>query len=556
MHSNKFPPNPTLKEGFFSRSVYEEAINRYPTVVELVKKKAKENKDKTWLIFEDGRSFTYEDIDILSDSLAGGFYELGVRENDKVAIYAYNSPEWIFSYFGILKTGAIPVTVNTGFIKDPLIYNLSASNSKFLIIDYRLLKAYKDVEIELNNIDTVIIIGNGNISYGHLPIKPYVYFDDVMAKQSSTKLEIMKYAKDPCAMILTSGTTGPSKVVVDANAQFISTALFMADAGGVTEDSTVYVYLPLFHIMALDLATISSMLANARMILVEKFTASSFWHDIKKYDVTHFHAVGPILEMLFKNPPSPLEKDHGQLVAIAYCSKEVWSLAKERFNISITGGYGSTEVGIPVSSPYNLVISGHNPPGSCGRVGPHVEVKVMDDNGRILPSGQIGEIVVRPGMPWTIFLEYYEMPKQTVEAFKGLWFHTGDAGYFDEQGYLYFVDRVKDAIRRKGENISSYEVEQVLLKNPDVVEAAVVPAPSEVGEDEVMAVIATKPGEEVSLENIFNFCLENMPSFWVPRYIRIVKGLPRTPTGRIEKFKLRNEGVTEDTYDMKNYIRK
>lgn len=259
--------------------------------------------------------------------------------------------------------------------------------------------------------------------------------------------------------------------------------------------------------------------------------------------------------MLFKLPPSALEREHGPLTAIAYSSKEVWNIAKDRFNISITGGYGSTEVGIPVSSPNNIVVSGKNPPGSCGMVGPHVEVQVMDDFGSILPSGNVGEIVVRPQIPWTVFLEYYGMAEQSLETFRGLWFHTGDAGYFDGDGYLYFVDRVKDAIRRKGENISSYEVEQVLLKNQDVIEVAVIPTPSEVGEDEVMAVIVLKPDVNAGPEGVIDYCAENMPYFWIPRFIRLAKGLPRTPTGRIEKFKLKKEGVTTDTYDMKGYIK-
>ena len=268
-----------------------------------------------------------------------------------------------------------------------------------------------------------------------------------------------------------------------------------------------------------------------------------------RYHVTHFHAVGPILEMLFKQPQDQKEKNHGLLTAVAYCSKEIWTIAQERFKIAITGGYGSTEVGIPVSAPSDINRAGKNPPGACGLVGPHVEVEIMDESGEMLPPGKAGEIVVRPKIPWTVFTEYYGMPEATAKAFQGLWFHTGDAGYFDNDGYLYFVDRLKDAIRRKGENISSYEVEQILLKNPKIAEVIVVPAPSEVGEDEVMAVIV--PGAELAPEEVIEYAKENMPHFWVPRYIRFVDNLPRTPTGKIEKFKMRKQGLTADTFDRK-----
>ncbi len=547
-----FPPILEEKKGFYPQDIYEEALRRYPTVAEMVTRKAEESGDKIWLISGEEK-YSFKEVDMLTDNLVAGFYEMGMRSGDKIAIFALNSPQWIFSYFAILKLGAIPVTVNTAFIKEPLIYNLKAAEAKYLVLDARLLEAYREVEGELDNIQSLVIIGeHQNEPFSKLH-KKYQFLEDLLTVISNPALKAVKLPKDPCAMILTSGTTGRSKVVVDSNAQFITTALFMLDAGGVTGASVVYVYLPLFHIMALDLATISSMLANATMVLVEKFSPTTFWDEVKKHHITHFHAVGPILEMLFKLPPSSLEQEHGSLTAIAYSSKEVWLEAKRRFNLSLTGGYGSTEVGIPISSPYDIVVAGENPPGSCGRVGPHVEARIMDEQGHFLPVGRTGEIVVRPKIPWTIFLEYYGMPQQTVEAFKGLWFHTGDAGYFDGEGYLYFVDRVKDAIRRRGENISSYDVEQLLLKDPQVAEAAVIPAPSEVGEDEVMAVIVPKVGVTISPQDIIDYCVENMPFFWVPRYIRIVGGLPRTPTGRIEKFKLRNESVTADTFDLAGY---
>ncbi|MCE4613983.1 MAG: AMP-binding protein [Desulfurococcales archaeon] len=552
--SNPFPPNPTSKTGFYPIEIYEEALNRYPSVSELVRKKAEENGDKTWLVFQDGDKYSYRDVDNLSNSLATAFHQDGVRETDKVAIFALNSPEWILSYFGLLKIGATPVTVNTAFIKDPLIYNLKKSDSKYLVVDSRLIKAYKDVEDKLDNISRLFIIGGNGIDPSLEPRKEYSFVNEMLNVNPDKSIQIQKYWKDPSAMILTSGTTGPSKVVVETNAQFIATALLMVDAGGINANTVNYVYLPLFHIMALDLSTLGTMLGNGKMILVERFS-TKFWDDVKKYKVTYFHAVGPILEMLLKQPSTPAEKDHDKIIAHAYASKEIWNIAQERFNILITGGYGGTEAGIPIAPTYDLVISGKVPAGSCGLVAPFIEVKIMDELGRFLPPNKVGEIVIRPSLPWTTFLEYYNMQEATVKAFRGLWFHTGDAGYFDENGFLYFVDRLKDAIRRKGENISSYEVEQILLKNPRIQGTAVVPVKSEVGEDEVMAVIIPA-SNDVTPEEIVKYSMENMPYFWVPRYIRLLDALPRTPTGRIQKFVLRREGVTEDTYDMLEFIRK
>ena len=546
-----FPPDPTLKRGFYPSEIYMEAIKRYPSIVHLIREKAKENGEKTWMIYEDGRTLSYLQIDQLTSSFAAGLKSLGIKNNDKVAIFAPNSPEWIIGYFGILKAGGIPVTVNTMFVKDPLVYNLTRSDSTYLIIDSKLLNAYLEVESKLPKIKYVITIGD-EIDYKGK--KEHVNFNDLLNSKADIKNEANPKPYETSAMILTSGTTGPSKVVAETHAQFIYTALVMIDAGGITPQSKVYVYLPLYHIMALDLATISSMLANSTMVLVERLYASRFWEDIVKYGITHFHAVGPIFDILLKQPETRFEKEHRPIVALAYSSRHIWVEAVKRFGIYISGGYGSTEAGIPVTNPYDEVISRKVPPGACGRPTPPFDVIVANDEGFPLPPGQAGEILIRPKLPWAIFKEYYNMPDKTVEAFRGLWFHTGDLGVFDENGYLYFVDRLKDAIRRRGENISSYEVEQILLKHPKIAEVAVIPAPSEVGEDEVMAVIVPK-GERLSPEEIIDYAIENMPKFWVPRYVRFTNSLPRTATGRVEKYKLREQGITEDTVDMANYIK-
>ncbi|MGO9017383.1 MAG: AMP-binding protein [Syntrophobacteraceae bacterium] len=551
MIRHAFPPKHEGRKGFYDVSIYRSALDRYPAINDLIAEKAKENEDKVWLEFQDGRTFTYREIYSKSLQLAAGLKEKGVCTGDHVAIFALNSPEWILSYFSILLLGAIPVTVNTGFMKDPLVYNLTASNAAFAVVDTRLFGKFIEIEKRVKDLKHVFLIGKHVASDTNALARPCSFVEDLLETASADLPEVKLYGKDTCTMILTSGTTGPSKVVADCHAQFITTALFLIDAGAIGPDSVVYTYLPLFHIMALDMAALASMLANAKIVLVETFNPAVFWEHVQRYGVTHFHAVGPILEMLFKQPESEIEKTHGPLTAVAYCSKEIWTTARERFKIAITGGYGSTEVGIPVSAPSAINRAGKNPPGACGFVGPHVEVEIMDERGALLPPGKAGEIVVRPKIPWTIFTEYYGMPEATATAFKGLWFHTGDAGYFDDDGYLYFVDRLKDAIRRKGENISSYEVEQILLKHPKISEVIVVPAPSELGEDEVMAVIVADSGSDLTHEEVVNYSKENMPHFWVPRYLRFVDSLPRTPTGKIEKFKMRNEGLTADTFDRK-----
>ncbi|HYW02408.1 MAG TPA: AMP-binding protein [Gammaproteobacteria bacterium] len=542
------PPQPARdpETGFWPGCVYEEVVARYPSVADLVRRKARENGERTWLTATDGRRYSYREVDDLSDRLAAGFAGLGVDRGDHVAIFACNSPEWILAWFALLKLGAAPVTVNTGFVGEPLVYNLVQSDSRFLVADARLLPALERVADRLGGIRHLVTIGPGDTQRLPWPRTP---LEELVETRPEPAAQARQRPGDCSAMILTSGTTGRSKVVVETHAQFLITALFMADVGGMDRDSVVYVYLPLFHIMALDLATVAAMLADARMVLAEQFSAGRFWQDIRRYGATHFNAVGPVLEMLLKQPPSAAERRHGPLTAIAYCSRGIWDTARERFDISITGGYGSTEVGIPVSSPRSVSAAGDNAPGSCGRVGPHVELALMDEDGGFVPHGGVGEIVVRPRLPWALFREYYRMPEQTVDAFRGLWFHTGDAGVFDADGVLYFSDRLKDSIRRRGENISSYEIEQILLGHESVQEAAVIPVPSDLGDDEVLAVVVPAR-KDFSAEALAAWAAGRMPAFWVPRYLRLVDALPRTPTGRVQKYRLRRDGVTPDTFDL------
>ncbi len=549
-----FPPDPTEKEGFYDISVYMEALERYGSIGNLVRQKAVENGNKIWLEFQDGRKFSYSDVDKMSDKIASSLIEHGISKGERIGIFAYNSPEWILSYFSILKSGAIPVTVNTAFIKDPLAYNLDVPGVSVLFLDWRLEEQFLQIADNLKKIRTVVLIGSNNREKFRNKNLAVLTYDEIISNSGNRRIDLDGKWGDPSAMILTSGTTGKSKVVVETNAQFIATAMDMIDAGGITSQSRIYVYLPLFHIMALDLATISSLLGNATMVLVEKLNPVNFWEDISRYGITHFHAVGPIFEILLKQKESEKEKNHGKLVAIAYSSGEIWNMCRERFHIFITGGYGGTESGIPVTSPYSDVIREKNPPGSCGKPAPPFEVAIVDQNDRLVRAGETGEILIRPKLPWVTFKEYYGMERETLNAFRDLWFHTGDLGRYDENGYIYFVDRAKDAIRRRGENISSFEVEQILLKHNGIRDVAVIPVKMESGDEEVMAAIVPLSGQ-LKAEDVIDYCVENMPAYWIPNYIMFMDSLPKTPTGRTEKYRIRNMDI-RGAAKMTEYISK
>ena len=223
---------------------------------------------------------------------------------------------------------------------------------------------------------------------------------------------------------------------------------------------------------------------------------------------------------------------------------DLFDAIEKRFGLTLVEGYGMSEIGLPLMNTLK-----ERKPGTCGKPWPDYEVKVVDDNGMEVGPNTPGELLMRPLKPYSMLLEYYKMPDKTVEACRDMWFHTGDYLYYDEEGYFHFVDRKKDALRRRGENISSYEVEKVINSHPAVLESAAVAAKSELGEDEVMVCVSLKPGESLTNEALLDYCQERMAYFMIPRYVRFMDQLPKTPTQRVQKYQLREEGVTPDTWD-------
>ncbi|MEE4351342.1 MAG: AMP-binding protein, partial [Desulfatiglans sp.] len=215
-----------------------------------------------------------------------------------------------------------------------------------------------------------------------------------------------------------------------------------------------------------------------------------------------------------------------------------------RFQLKVIEGYGLTETGMITYNPWEETVI-----GSCGKATPNYEVKIFDNDDNEVPPNTLGEIVVRSKTPYTMCLGYYKMPEKTVEVFRNFYFHTGDAGIMDEKGYLYFRDRVKDYIRRRGENISSFEVERVFLGHPDVAECAAISVKSEYSEDEVMVVVVPKEGKKIAYEELLDWCVPRMPYFAVPRYVLVEDQLPKTPNEKVRKNILREAGVTDKTWD-------
>jgi crotonobetaine/carnitine-CoA ligase len=343
----------------------------------------------------------------------------------------------------------------------------------------------------------------------------------------------------------TSGTTGPSKGAMHVNRSALWNVYAWLDILDLSHTDVAYSMFPLFHVTARSAVVTSSIWAGASIVLRNGFSVSGFWDDIRANDCTFFAYMGSVIHLLWAAEPSPHDADNSLRVAFgAAAPAAIVADFERRFGVELLEVYGSTELG-PATAPK----PGQVKRGTMGRTCPHVALQIHDELGNQLPVGVAGEIVARPAVPYGIFQGYWANPQATVQAFHNLWFHTGDRGHFDEDGYLVFSDRIKDVIRRRGENISSFEVERGVQEHPDVLECAAYAVPSDIGEEEVMIAVVPRPGRSLDPLDVLRFCAATLPRFAVPRYLRVVDELPKTPSQRIQKYKLREIGVTHDTID-------
>jgi crotonobetaine/carnitine-CoA ligase len=370
-----------------------------------------------------------------------------------------------------------------------------------------------------------------------------------LLEQSAARPPARSLPTDDSTVIFTSGTTGPSKGVVLSSAYCFQTARTMVSVNHLSEQERLFSVFPLFHTNARYASILTSMLLDSGLtVLHQRFSASRFWDICREEQITFFNFMGALLLILSKQPERADDADHSVRKGWgAPAPKPICEEFERRFGVVLLEGYGMTEIGIATSNRIEERLY-----GSCGKPVPELEVEIHDVHGVAVGPGEIGEIVARPSLPSMLFREYFGMPEATVEAFRDLWFHTGDRGRTDDDGWFYFVDRAKDAIRRRGENISSWEVENVFNGHDAIEESAVIGVPSELTDEEVLAVIVLKDGYEATHELLLDFAQERLPHFAVPRYVRFVDSLPKNPQQRTQKFVLRDEGLTDETWDRED----
>ncbi len=522
---------------------------------EILKNQAKKLGDKPFLQFGAEKPLSFKQTNALANKVANTLAKNGIKKGDKVSVLMPNSDDYVIVWFGILKAGAVMVPINTAYKADFLQYIIDSSDSRLLFIAEEYLDRMPPIAKRLKSLEKVVVwtrSGSGDFQKHGFRFKNMKSYAGFLKGARSSEPKVEVFFTDYARLMFTSGTTGRSKGVMRPSAADYSSARNCAEIMDVGPDDVYFTCLPLFHSNAMVMTVYPALIKGAKAVVEEKYSASRFWRWMNDYKVTRFNTVGTVSYFMWNTPPVPEEKTHSvSLVLGSPAPHDIIEKFMKRFNIKFMEGYGLTETGqctwMRPGEPFRV--------GSCGKEAPGYEIKIADpESDEELPRGEVGQIVVRPRIP-NIMLHYYnKMPEKTVEDFRNLWFHTGDAGWMDKDGYIYFMDRVKDYIRRRGENISSFEVEKVVSSHPLVAECAAVGVKASAGkhaEDEVMIVIVPEKSARPDPVEIVKFLKPLMPAFMIPRFVRFVKSLPKTGTERVKKNELREKGVTKDTWEAK-----
>ena len=512
------------------------------TLYHVLARRLIDSADKPWVVGED-RAFTYREIDRLSNRLANGLARLGVERGHTVLLMLNNSIDFIGLWCALGKLGAIEVPINCSYKGQLLARVITDSRARLVIADAEYLPRFRDMADELAGIET-IVVHDADVADPPLERARMVGFDEILSGDDS--FSTVRLAPwDHAAIMYTSGTTGPSKGVMISHGHAYEYARGVIDMIEITHTDVYYAPLPLFHIAGQWAVIYAAAIAGATAVLPDAFSVSRFWSTVRRHRASCAFLLGAMANLLYRQPPEPGDADNSlDRVLVVPLFPEIEAF-KERFGCRASTTWGGTEMNCPTRSGFDLVNS-----KTCGRVDDRLyEVRIVDENDNELPPGVPGEAVVRPKVPWIVMTGYWNRPDWTVNAWRNLWLHSGDMLMKDADGNLYFIDRTKDAIRRRGENISSMEVEQEINAHPDVLECAVIPVASQETEQEVMAVVVPKPGRRIAPKALIGFLEPRMAYFMVPRYLEFAAELPKTPTGKIQKFGLRERGLTSATWD-------
>jgi len=500
-----------------------------------------------------GHQWSHQDAIAAAGARAAALAQAGVARGDRVALMCGNRLEFIEVFLACGWLGAVAVPINTASMGPQIGYFLADSQARLLVIEAQFLARLETAELSGTPLAAIWVIEAAAALAptpapiamplalaARLPADAVCSYPPLAAPVAAADVQ----PGEPLAILYTSGTTGPAKGVVCPHAQYYWWAVNSADVLAIDAGDTLCTTLPLFHINALN--TLGQALVTGSQVVFEsRFSASGFWPAMQANGATVIFLLGAMVPILLAQPPGAAERGHRVRIGLGPgVPASAGAAFRDRTGVCLLEGYGSTETNFAIATALDSPRG-----GVMGWLRPGFEARVADDDDVELPAGVPGELLLRAQEPYAFASGYFNMPQKTVEAWRNLWFHTGDRVVQEADGAYRFIDRIKDAIRRRGENISSYEVEQVLLSHPGVAAVAVYPVRSELAEDEVMAALTVRPGHTVDPVELTRFCGSLLPYFAVPRYVDILEDLPRTENGKVQKYKLRERGVAGTTWD-------
>ena len=506
------------------------------TVAAVLDKQAAAQPDKLAIVDESGESLTYGELRDISLRTGAGIRAAGVGHQEPVLIMLDNHVDLVTVWAGAGMTSVIAVTINTAYKGEMLQYVINKSKAKVAVIEAGYCARLAEIADGLTELQVVYVRGEGAELPSRLERRD---FQDLGAAEPTCFDR--PHVSDIASVIFTSGTEGPSKAVLCPHGHaFQTSASFTYQTD---QDDVVLVALPLFHAGGLFAGVLNALRGGATAV-IRSFSASRFWDDVRAYGCTQTVLMGAMIDFLWRAPATDSDQTHPlRNVTVVPAMPYVREFA-ERFGISVESAYGQSETGTPI-----IASAKDAEPFLCGYPRSFFEIRIVDDNDVEVPMGASGEILIRSNEPWSMFAGYLDDMAATIKATRNGWVHTGDVGRLDDRGQVFFVDRKKDALRRRGENVSSLEVEKYLVAHPHVAEAAIVSVPSQHLEDDIKAVVVLEAGAEFDPEHLLRDLYERLPYFMVPRYYEVIDELPLTPTKKVAKAELRKRGITASTWD-------
>lgn len=495
----------------------------------------------------DGRDWSYAEIEREATRLAHGLIRLRVKRGQTVTTILDNNVDAVLCWFAINKLGAISVPVNTAYKGEFLRHQLHDAGSAVVIAEADYAERVVAIAGSLPHLETLLHRGAAPLT--DVPGKRVEPLDDYRLADITAIPDTVQPG-DLAMLIYTAGTTGPSKGCMISHNYAVNLARQLVTASGRTQQDVQWTALPLFHMNATSTTVLASALVAGKAVVYKRFSVSNFWPEIERTGATIVSLLGSMVPLLAEAPDNEAAKRcFGQVRVVLGTPfpaplQDKW---RARFGTQHMGAnsYGITEASVIVSLPHDVEPA----PNSSGMRVPDFDVRIVDENDVELPPGTPGEVICRPLRPHVMFEGYWRRPEDTLKIMRNLWLHTGDIGMFDQDGFFYFVDRKKDYLRRRGENVSSYEMETTFRTHGAIEDVAVHAVLSELTEDDVKVTAVLKPDVTVTEEELCRWAIDRLPYFAVPRYIEFRKELPRNPVGRILKYQLRDEGCTPTTWD-------